>query len=88
LENKIVHNFLIANPNGMNKSFPDRQKYNLCGKNIQKKNQISAKNFGCPLSPILSLFGHNFCSWSPNEKKIIFLGSLSIFISSKKVSKN
>jgi len=28
-ENKIVYNFLITNPNGMNKSYPHRQKYNL-----------------------------------------------------------
>jgi len=37
-KNKIVHNFFITNPNGMNQSFPKRQKYNLGGKNskIQK----------------------------------------------------
>jgi len=29
LKNKIVHNFLITNPNGMNQSFTHRQKYNL-----------------------------------------------------------
>jgi len=28
-KNKNVHNFLITNPNEMNKSFPDRKKYNL-----------------------------------------------------------
>jgi len=29
LKNKIVHNFFITNPNGMNQSFQYRQKYNL-----------------------------------------------------------
>jgi len=33
-KNKIVHNFLITNPNAMNQSFLDRQKYNLWGKKI------------------------------------------------------
>jgi len=28
-KHKIVHNFFITNPNGMNKSFSNRQKYNL-----------------------------------------------------------
>jgi len=33
-KNKIVHNFFITNPNGMNQGFPNRQKYNLLAKKI------------------------------------------------------
>jgi len=71
-KNKIVYNFLITNPNGMNKSFPHRQKYNLLGK---KKNsnlffQFFSISFCCPFSLVLSLFGHNFCSLALNEKKL------------------
>jgi len=36
----------------------------------------------------LSLFGHNFCSQALIGKKIIFPRSYSVFLSSKKVSKN
>jgi len=54
-----------------------------------KKFQIFFFNFlGCLLSHVLSLFGHNFCSLVPIEKKIILLWSLSIFLSSLKILKN
>jgi len=35
---RIVHNFLIKNPNGMNQTFPDRQKYDLWRKNSKNNN--------------------------------------------------
>jgi len=85
-KNKIVHNFLVTNPNGMNKSFPDRKIYNIWGKKILI--QFFSIFFCCPFSPVLSFCGHNFCFRAPIEKKIIFPQSLSIFLSSKKVSKN
>jgi len=73
----------------MNKSFPDKQTYNLGGGKIQKKKfKFLQKKFCCLLSLVLSLFGHNFCSRAPIEKSIIFPQSLSVFLSSKKVSKN
>jgi len=68
LKNKIVHNFLLTNPNGMNQNFPDRQKYNLQGKKLFYFFKFFQIFSCCPLSPLLSLFGHNFCSWAPNEK--------------------
>jgi len=68
----------------MNKSFPDRVKYNLLEKKL-----ILQNSFCCPFSLVfLILFGHNFCSRTPIEKEIIFSQSLSVFLSSKKVSKN
>jgi len=57
-------------------------------KKIQKKIQIFAIFFCCPFSPVFSLFGHNFCSHALIEKEIIFPRSLSVFLSSKKVSEN
>jgi len=57
-------------------------------KNPKKKFKFLQFLFYCPLSPVLSLFGHNFCSWAPIVKKIIFLGNESTFLSSKNVSKN
>jgi len=70
LKNKIVHNFFKTNPNGTKQSFPDRQKYNLWTEKIQKKNTSFCKKNCCPVSPVLNLFGHNFFSWAPIEKKL------------------
>jgi len=57
-------------------------------KNLKKK-IWEIENFFCYLiSPILSLFGHNFCSRAPIMKKIIFPWSYSVFLSSKKVPEN
>jgi len=55
---------------------------------LEKKFKFLQIFFGGPLSPILSLFGNNFCSLSPIEKQIVFPQSLSVFLSSKKVIKN
>jgi len=85
---KIVHNFHITYSNEMNQSFLFREKYNLWRKKIWKKKFENLNFFWCLLSPILSLFGHNFCSQAPNRKKNIFPWSCSVFLSSKKVSKN
>jgi len=82
---KIVHNFLIANPNGMNESFPDTKKYIIYRKtNSKRKIQIFANLVLLPPSS----FRHNFCSQVTIETKFIFPWSLSTFLSSKKVSKN
>jgi len=81
-KHKIVHKFLITNPNGMNKSSPNRQKYNLWRKKFK-----FLQFFCCPFSFNLSLFWYNYCSQVPIEK-YIFPRSLSVFLSSKNVSKN
>jgi len=60
-KNKIVHNFLITNQSGMNQSFPDRQKYNIWEENSKKNSNFCKICFCCSLSPVFSLFGHNFC---------------------------
>jgi len=70
-KNKIVHNILITNTNGMNQSFPHRQKYNLLEKKFKKRNSNFC-NFFVALSLVLSLFGHNFCYRATFEKIIIF----------------
>jgi len=80
-QNKIVHNFPLTCSNEMNQSFPHRQKYNLW----EKKN---LKFLFCPISLILSSFGHNFYSQAPIRKKIIYPWSYSVFLFSTKVSKN
>jgi len=49
-KNKIVRNFLITNPSGMNQNFLDRQKYNLWEKKW-KKMQFFAIFFVAP-SPL------------------------------------
>jgi len=38
-------------------------------KNSKEQNQI-LNFFCCPFSPILNLFGHNFCFWERIEKKL------------------
>jgi len=43
--------------------------------------------FRYPLSLILSLFGHNFCSWAAIEKNIYSHKAHSLFLSSKKIQK-
>jgi len=70
LTTKSVHNFLTKNPNGMNQSFTCRQKYNLWEKTQGKK--IFKFYFYCPLSFVLNLFVHNFCSQATIEKKNVY----------------
>jgi len=55
----------------MNQSFPNKQKHNILGEKIKKEIQIFPNFFCCPLSLVLSLFGHNFCSRALNEKNHI-----------------
>jgi len=54
-KNKIVHNFLITNPNGMNQSFLDRQKYNILEKYFKKLNSIFCKKNLLPPLPCFEL---------------------------------
>jgi len=55
LKNKIVHNFLVSNSNGMNQSFPHRQKYNLWRNKIQKENSNFCKIVLLPPLPYFEL---------------------------------
>jgi hypothetical protein len=86
-KNKIVHNFLIKNPNQMNQTYPRRKKYNLKEKNKIKFKVGFMEIFLLTGVPCVDLHGHNFCSQAPIAKNIIFPQRLSIFLSSKKVSK-
>jgi len=82
LKNKIVHNSLITNPNGMNQRFSDRQNI-IYGKKIQKKNSNFC-NFFATLSPLFwTYLGINFVP-KHQLKKIIFSQSLSVFFIFKK----
>jgi len=45
---KIVHNFLITNPNGNNQRFTNRQKYNLQEKNQKRKSNFCKFVFAAP----------------------------------------
>jgi hypothetical protein len=69
-KNKIVHNFHITNPTGMNQRYPRRKKYNLFRKKSLNKNENFEIFYWCLLSLVLSLFGHNFISWAHNEKNL------------------
>jgi len=80
--NKIVHNFLIKNSNGMNQNFLNRQKYNPW-----EKKQIFAIFFCCPSPLYWAYLGITFVP-GHQLKKYTFPRSLSIFLSSKKVLKN
>jgi len=63
----------------MDKSFPNRKRCNLWKKKFKIKIQIFANFFCCPLSPILSLFGHNFCPWALIEEKLHFHKAYQFF---------
>jgi len=86
-KNKIVHNFFITNPNGMNQSF-------TCRKNIfyEKQNSIFFfqifKFFCFPLSHVLSLFRHNFCCRAPIEKRVYSSEDNLFFYLQKKFQKS
>jgi len=54
---------------------------------MRKKNSIYL--FCCPLSHVLSSFGHNFCSRAPIEKKNIYSHEANLFFYlQKNISKN
>jgi len=86
--NKIVHNFLRTNPNGMNQSFSNRQKYNLWGKNSKNEFQIFANFFVAPSPLFWAYLGINFVPEHRLKKNYIpmKLISFSIFIKSFKKS--
>jgi len=73
LKNKIVHNFLITSPNGMNQSFRCRQKYIILEEIFFLFNfEFLQIFFCCPPSSILGFLWYNFFSQAPIEIKIIF----------------
>jgi len=81
-KNKVVYNFLIISPNGMNQRFPCRPKKIIYEwKKFQKKNPNFETLFYNLFSLVLNLFGHNFCSRASIEKKLYFLedNQFSIF---------
>jgi len=67
----------------MNQSFLDRKNitYEL------KKFGFLQNKFCCLFSPILSLFGHNFCSQAPIEKKLYSHKAYQFFYLHKKIQK-
>jgi len=83
--NKIVYNFLITNPNGMNQSFTCRQKYNLWRKKIKCFSPKFSIFFGYPFSLVLNLFlglfGRNFCSRAPIRRKLYSHQANQFFLS-------
>jgi len=73
LQNKILYNFNITNPNGMNQIIICRKNYNLWEANFLKFYLSFCRIVQYPLSSIQGLLGYNFCFQTPIEIKIIFL---------------
>jgi len=74
--NSPIDNFLITSLNRMNQTFLCRQKYFLWETKFWKFyfefcDFLVLPNDG-PMSYMLGLRWHNFCSWAPIETKIIF----------------